>query len=82
MPTRLKYDGLPPGSHTFTYDEKLIEGRLVTTAQPVIEPGAVIEVEDLNDPKSERARICRDHVARGIAHVIEPKGKAAAAPKD
>ncbi len=69
--TRLKYDGLPPGTHTFTFVEK--DGAIV--GQPRIDPGDVVEVEDLNDPKSERARICRGHVDRGIAHVIGEKPK-------
>lgn len=71
MPTRLKYDGLPAGTHTFTYVEK--DGQIVD--QPRIDKGDVIEVEDLNDPKSERARICRGHVERGVAHVIGEKPK-------
>ncbi len=76
MPTRLKYDGLPEGSHTFTYVEKLLPNGSVTIVdQPRIEPGDVVEVEDLEDPKSERARICRGHVARGVAHVIGEKPK-------
>lgn len=79
MPTRLKYDGLPDGAHTFTYEEKPgPKGGLVVIAQPRIDKGDVVEVEDLDDPKSERARICRGHVASGIAHIIGEK----AAKKD
>jgi hypothetical protein len=73
---RLKYDGLPEGAHTFTYTEKTRAGKLVRTGyQNGIKRGDVIEVADLNDPESPRARICRGHVERGVAHVIEPKPK-------
>jgi hypothetical protein len=77
---RLLYDGLQPGQHTFTYDEVPDgDGGFRVVAQPDVLPGAVIEVEDLDDAKSERARICRGHVARGIARVIEPGAEPAAA---
>ena len=72
MSTRLKYDDLPEGAHTFTYDEGP-DGSIV--GQPQINRNDVVEVEDLNDPKSERARVCRGHVDRGLAKVIEEKGK-------
>ena len=77
MSTRLKYDGLPEGAHTFTYDEQ--DGQI--TGQPQVNRNDIVEVEDLNDPKSERARICRGHVDRGLARVIEEKPKKAAAEK-
>jgi hypothetical protein len=38
------------------------ETRLQITGQPNVYRGDVIEVEDLNDPKSERARIVRGHL--------------------
>jgi hypothetical protein len=76
MPTRLKYDGLPEGAHTFTYDETPgPKGGFTIIAQPRIEKGDIVEVEDLDDPKSERARICRGHVDRGVAHIIGEKPK-------
>lgn len=89
MPTRLKYDGLPEGTHTFTYDENREkvdrDGKYVITGQPRIpdEKGSLfIDVEDLDDPKSERARQARLAIASGLAHVVEPKAsKKDAAPK-
>lgn len=81
--TRLKYDGLAEGTHTFTFDEKLgPEGQVLIVGQPRIEKGDVVEVEDLNDPKSERARICRGHIERGVAHVIGEKPKKEAGQKN
>ncbi len=95
MSTRLKYDGLPEGTHTFVYledparpdaagDYTIIgyenQGR---RDRPAVYPGDVVEVQDLDDPHSERARLCRDHLARGIAHVVKeekPKKAAASAP--
>jgi hypothetical protein len=82
--TRVKYDGLAPGTHTWGYTED----RSVTvpeanhpqgevyrvTGQPDVFPGDVLEVEDLDDPRSERARIVRGHIEAGVAHVIEGKG--------
>lgn len=81
MSTRLKYDGLPEGAHTFTYDEKPDgAGGSVITGQPQVNRNDIVEVEDLNDPKSERARICRGHIERGLARVLEEKPKKPMAP--
>jgi len=82
MSTRLKYDGLPEGMHTFTFDEKADkDGNPVVVGQPRINPGDVVEVEDLNHPTSERARICRGHVDRGIAHVVDGENGTAPAKR-
>lgn len=73
---RLKYSGLPEDKHTFTYDEKPDgHGGYQITGQPQINRNDVVEVEDLNDPKSERARMCRGHVDGGLAVAIEEKPK-------
>jgi len=73
-PTRLKYDGLTEEQHTFTSMETP-DGSFVI--EDNIKKDQVIEVADLNGP-SERAKICRGHVARGIAHVVtEEKAKKA-----
>jgi len=78
--TRLIYDGLQPNQHTFTYDEVPDgEGGYVVVGQPDVPAGAIVEVEDLNDPKSERARQCRSHIERGLARVIEGDAPPAAA---
>jgi len=83
MSTRLKFDGLPEGTHTFTYDEKPDgNGGFEITGQPQVNRNDIVEVEDLNDPKSERARQCRLAIDRGLAHVIEGKAsKKEAVPK-
>ena len=77
MSTRLKYDGLPEGAHTFIYDEKPDgQGGYIIVGQPQVNRNDVVEVEDLNDPKSERARQCRLAIDSGRSHVIEGKPKA------
>ena len=84
MSTRLKFDGLPEGTHTFTYDERPDgNGGFEIAAQPQVNRNDIVEVEDLNDPKSERARQCRLAIDSGKAHVIEGKASAKkdAAPK-
>lgn len=83
MSVRLKYDGLPEGTHTFTYDEDRStvgpDGYYPIVGQPQI-PDAkgndIVEVEDLEDPKSMRAVICRRHVKEKTARVLEEKKKA------
>jgi hypothetical protein len=78
MPKRLLYDGLQPNQHTFTYDEVPDgEGGYAVVGQPDIKAGAIVEVADLEHPTSERARICRDHIARGLARVLEGEAPAA-----
>lgn len=44
---------------------------LAADKRPNVYPGTVLEVRDLNDPRSDRARIVRGHIAAGVAHVIE-----------
>jgi hypothetical protein len=111
-PTRVKYDGLPAGTHTFLPEETDLEcpkhgavtfdvrdsvcldgkrlgqtcgkngkatGKYRTNREVDVFPGDVVEVIDLNHPHSDRARMVRDHVARGLAHELteekQPKAK-------
>lgn len=54
-------------------------GEYVITGQPRVNPGDLVEVEDLNDPKSHRARIVRGHLGGGVCSVVdEPQKKSAA----
>jgi hypothetical protein len=73
-PSRVLYDGLPIGFHTWVWEEdrtrldveeKLASGQeyYAITGQPDVFPQHVVEVEDLFDPKSRRAFIVRDHLA-------------------
>lgn len=86
MPTRVKYDGIAEGCSTFLYTENTAktdgDGKYHLTGQPRVNPGDIVEVEDLNDPNSERARLVRDHVARGVAHVVEEKAPKKSAVKE
>ena len=67
MSTRVKYDLLPEGMHTFVYidDPSCIDAhdRLCGAAGvEEVQRNAIIEVEDLNDPKSRRAHGVRQHL--------------------
>ncbi len=46
-------------------------GEFRIKAQPRVEPGDVLDVDDLNDPRSHRARIVRGHLERGVCRVVE-----------
>lgn len=95
MGTRVKYDLLPEGMHSFVYEEDPtqidpIDGLYVGVNQKDVQRNAIVEVEDLNDPKSRRAQGIRQHLegirAPGqsghqppIARILEQKPKKAAA---
>ena len=95
MPTRVKYDLLPEGAHTFVYVDHPteidpIDGLSSPIAQHDVERNAIVEVQDLNDPKSRRGHGVRRHL-EGIGvpgqsgsqpplcRVLEEKPKKAAA---
>jgi hypothetical protein len=65
---RVKYDLLPEGKHTVVYvdgDPAELDpvDRMVPAAGvEEVKHGDVLEVEDLNDPKSRRARGVRQHL--------------------
>lgn len=68
--TRIKYTKLPPGAHTYLpvdHPEKVMDPddparyKVVSYDDRIVN-GDVHEVEDLNDPKSERAYQVRGHL--------------------
>ncbi len=80
-PTRVVYDGLQIGFHTWIWTEdetRLDEQELAAsgkeyyhlTGQPDVFPNEVVEINDLHDPKSRRAFIARDHIARKVARIV------------
>lgn len=82
MPTRLKFDGLPEGTHTFIMDGTIDDAGIYELhGQSDVKRNQIVEVEDLNDPHDLRAHVCRGLVERGLAHVLEEKPKKAAAEK-
>jgi hypothetical protein len=79
MATRLKFDGLPEGTHTFVMDGTIDDaGIYELRGQFDVQRNQIVEVEDLNAPHDLRAHVCRKHVETGIARVIE--GKASKKP--
>ena len=64
---RVKYDLLPKGSHTVVYvdgsdDLDPVDGMRPAAGVREIKHGDIVEVEDLNDPKSRRAHGVRQHL--------------------
>lgn len=68
MRTRVKYDRLPPGAHTIVpvdHSEKKVDpktGEYYIVGWTRTELNAIVEVEDLTDPKSHRAYQVRGHL--------------------
>lgn len=66
-PTRVKYDLLPEGAHTFVYADDTsqidpVDGMYPAADVKEVRHNAIVEVEDLNDPKSRRAHGVRQHL--------------------
>jgi hypothetical protein len=98
MPTRVKYNLLPPGAHTIVpidHPDKMVDpktGEYVVVDWKRVDINGIVEVEDLNDPKSRRARGVRQHLdgigkpgqsgyQAPLARLLEEKPKKTAAPK-
>lgn len=67
MPTRVKYDLLPEGTHTVVYMDDTtqidpVDGMYPAADVKEVKRNAIVEVEDLNDPKSRRAHGVRQHL--------------------
>lgn len=68
MSTRVKYDKLPEGSHTYVFEDDKgaeldpVDGMYPAKSVKEIQRNDVVEVEDLNDPKSRMARGVRQHL--------------------
>ncbi len=65
--TRVKYDLLPEGMHSYVYvDDPAvmdpIDGMCAAADVKEVKRNDIVEVEDLNDPKSRRAVHVRQHV--------------------
>ena len=67
MPTRVKYSLLGEGHHTTEYIDNQSEidpmdGMYALAGQKDVPHNGIVEVEDLNDPKSRRAWLVRRHM--------------------
>lgn len=68
MSTRVKYDRLPEEAHTYLFEDDKsaeldpVDGMYPAKSVKEIQRNDVVEVEDLNDPKSRMARGVRQHL--------------------
>ena len=65
--TRVKYDLLPEGMHSYVYVDDPgvmdpVDGMCAAAAIKEVKRNDIVEVEDLNDPKSRRAVHVRQHI--------------------
>ena len=97
MSTRVKYDLLPEDAHSYVYVDDPqsldpIDGLYAAADVKQVNRNDVVEVEDLNDPKSRRARGVRQHLdgigkpgqsgyQAPLARLLEEKAKKTAAAK-